>query len=272
MPPRTRFDRDYYRLLEIGPEATEDEVRRAYRRQALRWHPDRNAGRPEAEERFKEISEAYAVLIDARKRRQYDQARQAGRPGDFRATRDDLFRDLFSDPHASAVFEELIQEFERMGVRVHRERFEDVLFRGRRVVITGVVSIDPFGAAARAARQVLFGGRAGPTPRPTTPAARPGILSAIGQLGRRLLGLGAHAGAADGRDAAMPLRVTRAEAERGARKRVTVTADGRTEEVLVKVPAGIGAGARLRLRGKGRSAPGSSRGDLYLTVEIVEGW
>jgi DnaJ-class molecular chaperone len=271
MAQRTRFDRDYYRLLEIAPEATEDEIRRAYRRQALRWHPDRNAGRADAEERFKEISEAYAVLIDGRRRREYDRARQTGRPGDFRATREDLFRDLFSDPHASAVFEELVQEFERLGVRIHRQRFEDVLFRGRRVVISGVVVVDPFGAAARAARQVLFGGRSRSTARPA-PSGDPGILGSIRHLGRRLLGLGARPEIPGNSDAAMTVRVTRGEAERGARKRVTVTADGRAEEVLVKIPAGTAGGARLRLRGKGRSAPGGPRGDLYLTVEIVEGW
>lgn len=263
MAPRPRFDRDYYRLLEVGPEATEEEIRRAYRRQALRWHPDRNAGRPEAEERFKEISEAYAVLISGPRRREYDRARQTGRPGDFRAAREDLFRDLFSDPRASAVFEDLIQEFERLGVRVHRQHFEDVLFRGQRVVISGVVVVDPIGAAARMARQVLFGAGA---------ARGPGLLGSLRKLGRRLLGRDARRGIPGSPDATMTLRVTRGEAERGARKRVTVTAGGRSEDVLVKIPAGTGTGARLRLRGKGRAAPGGGRGDLYLTVEVVEGW
>ena len=53
---RRRYDRDYYRILALNLEATEDEIRRAYRQLALQWHPDRNAGSAEAEERFKEIS------------------------------------------------------------------------------------------------------------------------------------------------------------------------------------------------------------------------
>ena len=271
MSPRPRFDRDYYGLLEVSPEATEEDIRRAYRRQALRWHPDRNAGRADAEERFKAISEAYAVLSNGGRRRAYDRARQAGRASDFQPTREDLFRDLFSDPHASAVFEELIKEFERLGVKIHRERFEDVLFKGQRVVVDRVVVIDPFAAAARAARAVLFGRRAS---RPASSAAgnTPGVLESLRRVGRRLLGLGAPRAIPGTSDSAMPLRVTRAEAERGTRKRVTLNADGRAEEVLVKIPAGTGAGARLRLRGKGRTAPGGGRGDLYLTVDIVDGW
>ena len=61
---RQRADRDYYAALGLGSQATEEEIRRTYRRLALEWHPDRNPGNARAEERFKEISEAYALLID----------------------------------------------------------------------------------------------------------------------------------------------------------------------------------------------------------------
>src|SRR5438132_792713 len=66
MAGRPRFERDYYGTLGVGPEATDDDIRKTYRRLALTWHPDRNRGDAGAAERFKEISEAYAVLIDAR--------------------------------------------------------------------------------------------------------------------------------------------------------------------------------------------------------------
>src|SRR3990172_10633708 len=120
MAARTRQAKDYYGILGVHPEATADEIRKAYRRLALEWHPDRRAGDARAEERFKEISEAYAVLMDPAKRREYDGARQAGAPGAFRHSREEIFRDLFADPRASAIFEELAREFERMGMQVSR--------------------------------------------------------------------------------------------------------------------------------------------------------
>ncbi|TNJ26351.1 Chaperone protein DnaJ subfamily B [Giardia muris] len=71
--------RDFYEVLEVARTATQDELKRAYRRQALRWHPDRNReGRAEAEKRFKLISEAYAVLSDPEKRAVYDRFGEEG--------------------------------------------------------------------------------------------------------------------------------------------------------------------------------------------------
>jgi DnaJ-class molecular chaperone len=63
---------DYYKTLELERAATSDEIRSSYRRLAMKWHPDRNQGSAEAEERFKQISEAYSVLSDDDKRRNYD--------------------------------------------------------------------------------------------------------------------------------------------------------------------------------------------------------
>src|SRR5437773_5943412 len=123
MTARPRYDKDYYAMLGVAQTATTDDVRRAYRRLALQWHPDRNPGNPAAEERFKEISEAYAVLIDAGKRRRYDEARRTGATHDVFTSRDDLFRDLFANQQASAVFDELAREFERLGMRVDARRF-----------------------------------------------------------------------------------------------------------------------------------------------------
>ena len=276
---RTRFDRDYYRIMGLAPEATEDEIRRAYRRLALEWHPDRRGGDPRAAERFKEISEAYAVLISPAKRGEYDAARRLGATADWGRThrREDLLRDLVTDPRASAIFEELAREFERMGLRVDSRSFHQTLFGGRTVVSGHVVIVTPFSLAPtlfRLARAALRGARvatvaARPEPRPLPRPA--GVLGALGRAGRWLLGLpaGAARPAAAPRDTdlVLPLRVTRAEAERGARRQVAL---GGGDEVVVTVPAGVRPGMSLRLRGRGPARPDGSRGDAYLSVEVTD--
>ena len=65
--------RDYYEVLGVAKTASEDEIKKAYRKIAIKYHPDRNPGDKEAEEKFKEAAEAYNVLHDPQKRQQYDQ-------------------------------------------------------------------------------------------------------------------------------------------------------------------------------------------------------
>jgi DnaJ-class molecular chaperone len=261
---RTRGDKDYYQALGIAAQANEDEIRRAYRRLALQWHPDRNPGRPEASERFKEISEAYAVLIDPAKRREYDRLRQVGAPSGFRPSREDLFRDLFADPRASEIFEDLAREFERVGLRVDRSAFRKTLFEGRAVVAGGVFVVTPFTTLAllRVLRSFL-GGR---NPAPV-PAHGQGMLARALRIGQRLLGVGTHR---IGPDVSYPLRLSHDEAARGGVRRLTLGREQQRNEVLVTIPPGVRSGTRLRLRGKGRPTVDGGSGDAYLIVEVAE--
>lgn len=101
----TQAKRDYYEILSVSRTATEQEIKSSYRKLAMQWHPDRNPGNAEAEEKFKECSEAYSVLMDADKRARYDQYGHAavngggfsGFDGSNFADVSDIFGDIFSD-------------------------------------------------------------------------------------------------------------------------------------------------------------------------------
>jgi molecular chaperone DnaJ len=102
----TQAKRDYYEVLGVSRSASEQEIKSSYRKLAMQHHPDRNPGNQEAEEKFKECTEAYSVLIDAEKRQRYDQFGHAGvnggggfsgfDPANFQDF-GDIFGDIFSD-------------------------------------------------------------------------------------------------------------------------------------------------------------------------------
>src|SRR5512142_417297 len=81
MPTVNNGKRDYYEVLGVSRTASEQEIKSAYRKLALTYHPDRNPNNPDAEEKFKEASEAYSVLADAQKRAAYDRFGHAGVSG-----------------------------------------------------------------------------------------------------------------------------------------------------------------------------------------------
>ena len=70
--------RDYYEILDVARNASDDEIKKAYRKLAMKYHPDRNQDNPSAEEKFKEVKEAYEMLSDSQKRAAYDQYGHAG--------------------------------------------------------------------------------------------------------------------------------------------------------------------------------------------------
>lgn len=97
-----QIKKNYYRILGIDKDATEDRIKSAYRRLALLYHPDRNSGDKEAEERFKEVNEAYTVLGDRKRRQKYDKL--AHTPFRHRYKTGNIFEDI--------NFEDIFRDFE----------------------------------------------------------------------------------------------------------------------------------------------------------------
>jgi curved DNA-binding protein len=94
--------RDYYSILGVNKNASQEEIKRAYRKLAMKYHPDKNPNKKEAEERFKEINEAYAVLSDKEKRKQYDTFGAEGFRQRF--TQEDIFRGFDMEEILSSLF------------------------------------------------------------------------------------------------------------------------------------------------------------------------
>ena len=273
--------KDYYAILGVPPRVSEDELKKAYRRLALQHHPDKNPGDPKAGERFKEISEAYAVLMDQQKRRQYDAFRQApagagGAPGGFRYSQEEIFRDLFSNPDLSSVFAEMSREFARAGIRFDDAFVRQVFFGSRGFVFGGVFMGAPIGAMRRrAARMAVEKDGSHLSTNSSQLSGSGGLLSTIGRgltagfgLLRRLL-----SGETNPADHSPNLRyhltITATEAASGARKRVSFMRGDQIEELMVSVPPGIRSGTRLRLKGQGLTGQDGARGDLYLRVTVT---
>jgi curved DNA-binding protein len=277
--------KDLYGTLGVAKGADEDTIRKAYRKLARRYHPDVNPDDDAAEDRFKEISEAYAVLSDAERRRAYDEFGQTSLDSSFDAERARRARDAFggggpgAEGFASGGLDDLFSNlFSRRGWSggPQRRRGPD---------LEANLELD-FVDAARGTEQRLSIARPTATGglREETVTVR--IPPGVADGGRiRLRGKGGEgAGGAppgdlharihvrphrffrrDGRDLLIDVPVGVREAILGAKVEVP-TLDGR---VTVTIPPGTDGGTKLRLRGKGVADPaGGSPGDLYVVVQI----
>ncbi len=285
-------DQDYYAILGITRSANADEIKKAYRRMAKKYHPDQNRDDKTAESKFKDVQKAYEVLSDAKKRTQYDQYGQAG-VGEFVDTGDkkyyqwgtdstieyDDLQDLLnafggqrSNSRAS-VFEQI---FGNRGQRSQaRPRTPSPPARGqdveRRVRLTFEQSIR--GATVDIGRTAANGKRE--TISVTIP---PNVKD-----GQRIRLRGKGGGGQspgdlfivcdvqphpyfnrEGADILLDVPVSLTEAALGAKVEVP-TLDGR---ITVTVPPGTPGGTKLRLRGRGLKDNGST-GDQYVVVRIV---
>ncbi len=279
--------RDYYKTLGVPREATIDEIKKAYRKLARKYHPDVSK-EPDAEARMREVNEAYAVLSDAEKRAAYDQLGRGYRPGEeFRPPPGWDAGFEFSGPGFSGAeaadfsdfFAELFGRMRgapgggafRMRGEDHHAKIlldvEDAYAGAVRQIALRVPKIDPQGRVALEARslnvKIPKGIHAGQMIRLAGQGAA-GMGS--GKPGDLLLEVQFRPHAryrVDGRDVHVALRVAPWEAALGAVVPVSVP-DGRLQ---VRIPAGAQSGRMLRLRGRG--IPGTPPGDLLLEIQVV---
>ena len=251
--------RDYYQVLSVARNAGEDEIKKAYRRLAMKHHPDRNPGDAEAEDKFKEAKEAYEVLTDPKKRAAYDQfghagldAARGGGPGFNPA---DAFGDIFGDV------------------------FGDIFGGGRRGGRSG-----PFRGAdlryelALDLEQAVFGTTAEVEfPTVVDCATCSGSGSEPGSTSQSC---GTCGGAGQVRVSQGFFTVQQTCPRCKGRGSIVTkpckacAGQGRTREtrrLSVKVPAGVDTGDRIRLPGEGEAGrQGGPRGDLYVEIAVRE--
>jgi molecular chaperone DnaJ len=250
--------RDYYEVLGVGRDASEGEVKKAFRRLARELHPDVNAHDPEAEEKFKEAAEAYEVLSDAERRGTYDAYGQEGlRSGGFdpRAQSFGSFDDLFQSIFGSAGF----------GGAGGPAPGADVL---------ASVEVELEDVATGAPREVSYQAVAvcehcrGNGAEPGTPIVgceRCGGAGQLRQVTRTPFGQMVRGVVCDECNGSGRIPET-ACAECGGSGRVRGL-----QTKTVEVPAGIEDGQRLRVAGAGHAGdPGAPAGDLYVEVAVAE--
>lgn len=271
MSQREWIEKDYYAALGVSPDASQSDIRKAYRKLAQRYHPDNNPGDQAAEDKFKEISQAYDVVGDPKKRKEYDQMRQMLRSGFGRfagggsEVRFEDLSDLFGGGRGFGGIDDILSGFFGGTTRAAGRRGSDleteitIPFDEALEGVTTSLQVGDRRIKARIPPGVQHGARirlAGKgAPGQGGPAGDLYIKVNVGPhpiFGRR------------GKDLTIDLPVTFAEAALGTEVEVP-TLNGR---VRVKIPPGTQSGKVLRVRGKGASGP-NFRSDLLVTVQVA---
>jgi molecular chaperone DnaJ len=273
MSQREWVDKDFYRVLGVGKDASKDDIKRAYRKLAQKHHPDANKDDPGAEARFKEVSEAYAILSNPEKRAQYDQMRsfvEAGgeriygfgpnQGGGVRVNVGDI-GDLFGEQGAGSVFEDLLGGFGFRPPRAAGRDLESEVSLSFEEALEGTMITLPQGTKVRIpagvgdGARIKVAGKGEASPR-GGPAGDLYVRVSVREhpLFRR---------AANG-DLTITVPVTFTEAALGGKVEVPTL----EEPVTVKVPAGSRNGRTLRVRGRGARRARGGKGDLLVKIEI----
>jgi molecular chaperone DnaJ len=248
---------DYYETLGISRNATPEEIKTAYRRLALKYHPDKNPGDKAAEERFKLLSEAYQVLADTEKRQLYDLYGHAGLAG-MDVGGFGGFEDIFSS------FGEVFEDFFGFGGRRRgRPRPQPGADLRHRVILTldqVLTGIDTSLEVERRAPCRICQGTG------LTPGTRPQTCSRChgrGQVGqaRGLLKIFTTCPECRGAGSLITTPCRECQGAGAIREK---------KQVSLRIPPGVDTGTRLRLRGEGEAgAAGGPPGDLYIEVQVA---
>ncbi|MBL8804604.1 MAG: molecular chaperone DnaJ [Planctomycetes bacterium] len=257
--------RDYYEVLGVEKSASVEDIKKAYRKLALKHHPDRNPGDKDAETKFKEAAEAYDVLGDEQKRRQYDQfGHRAFDGGGFQGQRFENMEDIFAafgDVFGGGVFGDL---FGGAGGRRGRSGPQ----RGRDLKIVLDLTLEEIDQGVERTvvlkRQDSCRACSGSGAKPGTSRTSCTTCGGRGQV-HRSQGFFAMVTTCPRCQGAGQMIETPCTTCRGAGTE-TVKA-----EVPIRIPAGIEEGVRLRVSGEGDAGePGAPRGDLYVFVQQAE--
>lgn len=266
--------RDYYEVLGLQKGASVEDIRKAYRELALKYHPDRVAPeqKKESEEKFKELSEAYAVLSDQSKRSLYDQYGHSGIDQKY------AYEDIFKGADFGSVFKNGNFGF---GADIFEEIFSDLGFdvfgggrrhsqgarkaRGRDLQITETITLEE---AATGVEKTITVPRYEICPTCSGSGARPGSKPVQCAQCR---GSGRVVASNGFFQVAQTCPKCGGEGEIVQHPCSQCNGQGRTRvvtKIKVKIPAGVETGSNLRMRGEGEAARGG-KGDLYVIIEVL---
>ena len=249
--------RDYYEILGVERSADEREIKKAYKRLAMKFHPDRNPHNPESEEKFKEAKEAYEILSDAQKRAAYDKFGHAGvdpnqaGPGGFGGGADfgDVFGDIFGDIFGGGRRSQRAARGSDLRYNMELTLEEAVRGVSKEIKVPTLVECDEcHGSGARTGTSA----QTCPTCHGSGQVQMRQGFFAVTQACPHCHG--------KGKIITDPCRKCHG--------------DGRvqkTKTLSVKIPAGVDTGDRIRLAGEGEAGEfGAPAGDLYVQVHVKE--